>query len=154
MAMAQHNEMSVAEQFATVFGQVKNSESYQIDYAKVEISEQIYQAMEAQGISKAELARRLGKSRAYLTKMLQGNVNFTIATLVKVAMALNCKFELAISLNCDTGIIEANWADMWKADSRRTVRSAAEFPKLKPFTAEPPRPIYQESYYESIPFAA
>lgn len=49
----------------------------------------ICRLMEEKKVSKAELARRLGTSRAYVTKLLGGNANFTLATMVKVAMALD-----------------------------------------------------------------
>ncbi|MDQ3133801.1 MAG: helix-turn-helix transcriptional regulator [Acidobacteriota bacterium] len=71
--------------FANLFKRFEQSDAYHIDGAKLEISEQIYLAMEQQGVSNAELARRLSKSRAYITKVLQGNVNFTIESLVKIA---------------------------------------------------------------------
>lgn len=88
-----NNRARVSDQFAELFREVKQSEAYHIDGAKVELSEQIYLAMEQQGVSNAELARRLGKSRAYITKVLQGNVNFTIESLVKIARALDHKFD-------------------------------------------------------------
>ncbi len=83
---------TVSERFANLFESLEQSDTYHVDGAKLEISEQIYLAMEQQGVSNAELARRLGKSRAYITKVLQGNVNFTIESLVKIARALDHKF--------------------------------------------------------------
>jgi transcriptional regulator with XRE-family HTH domain len=52
--------------------------------------------MEQQGVSKVELARRLCKSRAYVTKALQGNTNFTMPSLIKIARALNRKVEVRL----------------------------------------------------------
>jgi transcriptional regulator with XRE-family HTH domain len=92
--MLHENEHRTAsERFADLFCSIEHSDAYHIEGAKVEISEQIYLAMEQQGISKAELARRLGKSRAYVTKILQGNANFTIESLVRIARVLGCKFD-------------------------------------------------------------
>lgn len=82
-----------SDPFADLFERFEQTDAYHIDGAKVEISERIYVAMEEQGVSKAELARRLGKSRAYVTKILQGNVNFTIESLVRIARALDHKFD-------------------------------------------------------------
>ena len=45
--------------------------------------------MEQQGVHRAELARRVGKSRAYVTQSLSGNRNWTLDTLAKFANALN-----------------------------------------------------------------
>ena len=45
--------------------------------------------MDRQGVSKAELARRVGKSRAYVTQSLGGDRNMTLSTLASFADALN-----------------------------------------------------------------
>ena len=52
-------------------------------------SEVIRALMESQGVSKAELARRVGKSRAYVTQSLGGDRNMTLSTLARFADALN-----------------------------------------------------------------
>jgi transcriptional regulator with XRE-family HTH domain len=62
----------------------------------IEFTEQICYWMEEKKISRSELARRLGKSRAYVTRILKGNSNFTIGSLAKVAIALGV--EPVISL--------------------------------------------------------
>ena len=87
---------TVTERFADLFREMEQTDAYHMDSVKVEISEQIYLAMKRQGISKAELACRLGKSRAYVIKMLQGNANFTIESLVRIARALNCKVDFRL----------------------------------------------------------
>jgi transcriptional regulator with XRE-family HTH domain len=63
----------------------------------VELTEDICRLMEEKKVSRAELARRMGTSRAYVTKLLDGNANFTLATMVKVAMALDGALHLHIS---------------------------------------------------------
>ena len=45
--------------------------------------------MGEQGITKAELARRVGKSRAYVTQTLTGDRNMTLGTLASFADALD-----------------------------------------------------------------
>jgi len=87
---------TVTERFADLFRKMEQTDAYHIDAMKVEISEQIYLAMERQGVSEAESARRLCKSRAYVTKALQGNTNFTIPSLIKIARALNRKVEVRL----------------------------------------------------------
>lgn len=84
------------ERFADLFREMEQTDAYHIDGAKVEISEQIYLAMKRQGISEAELARRLGKSRAYVTRVLQGAVSFDLESLVKIARALSCEFDFRL----------------------------------------------------------
>jgi transcriptional regulator with XRE-family HTH domain len=71
---------------------LRQSETYDRESVRHEISDQIHEAMEREGIKPAELARRLEKSRAYVTKILQGNANFTIDSLVQIARALGYRY--------------------------------------------------------------
>ena len=45
--------------------------------------------MDSQGVTKAELARRVGKSRAYVTQSLSGDRNMTLRTFAGFADALD-----------------------------------------------------------------
>lgn len=64
--------------------------------AKTDFTEEIVRLMEEQGVSKKELALRLGTSQSYVTKVLNENVNFTIESMSKIAFALDGKAEILI----------------------------------------------------------
>jgi transcriptional regulator with XRE-family HTH domain len=49
--------------------------------------------MEDQGVSKAELAQRLGKSKARISQLLGGSSNMTIGTLADIASALGLTLD-------------------------------------------------------------
>ena len=87
---------AVTERFSDLLQRAELSDAFQIDRLKVEISERIYNAMNQQGVSNAELARRLGKSRAYVTKLLRGTTNFTLESLVRIGRALSCEVEFEL----------------------------------------------------------
>ena len=55
----------------------------------LDVTESIAALLEKQNVSRAELARRLGKSPAFVTKLLRGDNNFTLRTLSDVFFALN-----------------------------------------------------------------
>ncbi|HVS80885.1 MAG TPA: helix-turn-helix transcriptional regulator [Pyrinomonadaceae bacterium] len=78
---------------------LENSGHLYVEFAKTEIAENIYLAMKREDVSKAELARRLGKSRAYVTQILQGGVNFTIESLVRIATVLDCELDMRLAPN-------------------------------------------------------
>jgi transcriptional regulator with XRE-family HTH domain len=59
-----------------------------------EASETIAKLMVQQNMSKADLARRLNKSRARVTQVLSGRTNLTIRTLAEVACALDAEVKL------------------------------------------------------------
>lgn len=66
---------------------------FQRERLAIEITELISRLMEEQGVSRAELATRLGKSRAYVTKMLRHGNNLTIHTIADVFTALGRTFR-------------------------------------------------------------
>jgi|GEM_PF-2664071 len=106
-------KLTSAERFANLTEKLKKNGRLQIDAAKLELSEQVFQAMENKGMSEAELARRLKVSRAYVNKILQGSTNFTIETLVKIGIALKAefKFEFVSESDLVESMPEANVLD-------------------------------------------
>lgn len=50
--------------------------------------------MRLKQVNRAGLAKRMGKSRSYVTQMLSGDRNLTLATLDKIADALEVDFHL------------------------------------------------------------
>lgn len=89
------NKLSPAERFKEMLDAAKEKDSFHVDAAKLELSEQIYIVMEEKGVSEAELSRRLAVSRAYVNKILQGSANLTIESLVKIGRALETEFKFA-----------------------------------------------------------
>jgi transcriptional regulator with XRE-family HTH domain len=59
-----------------------------------EASETIAGLMDQRGVSKADLARSLGKSRAWVTQLLSGKANMTVRTLAEVVHALGAEVKL------------------------------------------------------------
>jgi antitoxin component HigA of HigAB toxin-antitoxin module len=55
---------------------------------KADIVEEILVAMKQQGLNKNQLAARLGKSRQWVTRVLNEGNNFTAETVAKIACAL------------------------------------------------------------------
>lgn len=73
-----------------------NSEDWAYFNLVDSLSDQIAEYMEDTGVSKAELARRLGSSRAFVTKVLAGDANMTLKTFSKVLFHLGAKPEVKI----------------------------------------------------------
>ena len=86
-------KLTAAERFQVMLKKAEQRDSFHVDAAKLELSEQIFVAMEEKGVSEAELSRRLEVSRAYVNKILQGSANLTIESLVKIGRALESEFK-------------------------------------------------------------
>jgi transcriptional regulator with XRE-family HTH domain len=59
-----------------------------------EASDTIARLMAEQKVTKAELARKLNKSRAWVTQLLSGKANMTVRTLAEVVYALDAEVKL------------------------------------------------------------
>jgi len=75
----------------------EGSPEYWIEGAILEFTEELSRAMASEKISRAELARRIGASPAYITKVLRGNANFTLASMVKLSRALGHELRLSLA---------------------------------------------------------
>ncbi len=65
-----------------------------IESLVTQASETIARLMAEQSVTKAGLARRLNKSRAWVTQLLSGKANMTVRTLAEVAYALGAEIKL------------------------------------------------------------
>ncbi len=86
--------MKTKTQFEELMESPEFRKLYAIEGLVTEAGEFIARLMEERGVTKAELARRLGKSRAYITQMLSGSANLTIRTLAELAYALGAEVKL------------------------------------------------------------
>ena len=59
-----------------IFDGSRDRDTYWIELAKINFTEEICKCMEEQNINRKELAEKIGSSPAYITKILRGNANF------------------------------------------------------------------------------
>lgn len=90
--------MSLAEKLAKAIRDAEDDSGYWIDIAVTDFTRDLHERMRAFDISQGELARRMGTSRPYITKLLSGG-NFTLQTMVKLAMALDAVVRVRIEGN-------------------------------------------------------
>src|SRR5262245_9674949 len=82
--------------FSELFQEAEQHEDYWVAGTILEFTESLVREMERQGITRVELARRLGASPAYVTKILRGKVNFTLATMVRLARAVGTELHVQL----------------------------------------------------------
>lgn len=90
------------ERYRQLLDRAESSPDYWREAAVIEFTEGLCRRMEEKKISKAELARRMGTSRAYVTRLLAGEANFTLGTMVKLALAVDGSLEVRIA---DKGVV-------------------------------------------------
>ena len=80
-----------------LFADTKDSDTYLLESAKIDFTEEIYKCMKDKKLSRKALADKLGSSPAYVTKILRGNANFTLESMVKIAKAIGCELRCHVS---------------------------------------------------------
>jgi len=75
---------------------IRESFGYHFENYIYDITEQIAIAMEGNSISKAQLAAKLHAGKSWVTQLLNGSNNFTLATMVKLSNALQTELRLTI----------------------------------------------------------
>lgn len=60
----------------------------------LEATESIWEQLNSQGVTKTELAEKLGTSQSHVTQLLSGSRNMTLRTLADIAFALGRKVRI------------------------------------------------------------
>jgi transcriptional regulator with XRE-family HTH domain len=82
--------------FKDTWEQVVRHPDYWAELAMLHFSEDVLEHMRAQGVRRAELARRLGTPPSHVTRLLSGSGNLTLATMSRMTFVLG--LELRTSL--------------------------------------------------------
>jgi|SRR3972149_3174385 len=75
---------------------IKNKRLLRQEEFILEVAIAICEAMEREGVTKAELARRLGKTKGFVSQILAGGRNLTLRTVADVTDALGHKINIQV----------------------------------------------------------
>ena len=98
--------------FSDLIQDARSRDEYWIADVILQFTMQLHEQMQKQGISKTELASRIGASQPYITRILKGRDNLTIATMVKLARAVGLTVQVSLD---ETGAEEAAPAEQPRA---------------------------------------
>jgi transcriptional regulator with XRE-family HTH domain len=82
--------------FKKLFEEAEKHEDYWISKLILNFTEELYRAMKAKEINKAQLAKKVGTSAAYITKVLRGDANFTLKTMCRLAKAVGENLQIGL----------------------------------------------------------
>ena len=99
-----------------------------IEALVAEASEVIARLMAEQNVSKADLARRLNKSRAWVTQLLSGKANMTVRTLAEVVNTLDAEVKLHTRRPVGSSRLVAGVLDEHRCSRAATPRPAEAGP--------------------------
>jgi len=96
-----------ARSFSELYREAERHEDYWTAGVILEFTESVVQEMERQGLTRTALAERLGATPAYVTKILRGRVNFTLATMVRLSHALGADLHVRLGGTSRRQAVEA-----------------------------------------------
>lgn len=95
------------QEAAGILKNIRQSDQYFVEKAKLEFALELKQVMDRLEVSNAEMADRLGVSRPMVTKLLRGDANLTIETMVKLCRRLEGNLYIRIVRNgCTARLFE------------------------------------------------
>lgn len=83
--------------FRKLFAKIEKTLSYKKEKAKLDFTIELQELMKINNVTRADLARKLDRSNAYVTQILRGERNFTIETMVELADTLDSTIAIHFS---------------------------------------------------------
>lgn len=81
---------------AKFFNDLRASDEFHFEGAKLEFALELKRVMERENVKSVDLAERLGVSAPMVSKLLRGDANVTIETMVKLSRSLGGKLFVKI----------------------------------------------------------
>lgn len=129
------------ESFSELYEEAACHEDYWIAGAIHGFTESVVREMQRQGLTRTELAERLDATPAYVTKILRGKVNFTLATMVRLARALGSELDVRLRGGSHRRAAKSDLSTAQSGRSRRVSATAGRPAALrsKPGDRKSPR---------------
>ena len=85
---------------------------YAQDKLLEDVTEELLFELENRGLTKADLASLLGKSKPFVTRLLNGDHNMTLRTLADVCYVLGVNPQVIINGDAHFAAIENKWSEI------------------------------------------
>jgi transcriptional regulator with XRE-family HTH domain len=72
----------------------KDDADFYAEQLILDLTERIVAVMKEMHLNRSDLAKRLGVSKAFVTKLLNGNPNMTLKTMASLAKSLGCLINI------------------------------------------------------------
>lgn len=119
--------MSKQDSYKSVFAELQKSIEFSFEAAKLDFALEVKRMMDQGNITNTELAELLGVSKPMISKLLRGDANATIETMVKTSRALGGELFLKIARdNCTPRFFELVKAEHRVANARKLMQVPAK----------------------------
>lgn len=90
------------------FDKLRKTDKYWIDSVKLDFAVAIEAKRREYDRSYTDLARAMGTSNAYISKVFRGDANLTIDSMVKIARAVGCNINIEVGKDISIRIVSVN----------------------------------------------
>jgi len=105
----------------------KEKDSYWVEHAKFDFAMDLVRLLHKSGLSNSDFAERINVKAPYISKVLRGDENLTIQTMVKLVRALKGKLNIHVSEeNCHVRWFDVVAQSQGKAVQDERLSDAAE----------------------------
>jgi transcriptional regulator with XRE-family HTH domain len=109
----------IHEEIQAALKAARQTHEYRAEGASIEFTNAMLTRMHQLDVSRSQLASRIGVNPAYISKILRGDTNFSLETMVKIANALDSEFR------CRLQPVRPAAATLRRVDGYRTSRRKA-----------------------------
>lgn len=100
--------MKISTKIQTALINLQNEDEYWFEELKLDFVMSLEKQRRISGISYADLAKKIQKSPAYISKVFRGDTNLTIESMVKLARAVGANLSIEL---VDQAISSKIWAN-------------------------------------------
>lgn len=125
----------------------KDTDTYWVEGAKHDFVFSIYRQLKRHGITNAALAKKLNVTPPYISKMLKGDENLTLESMVKIARAANGRLHLEVADQSD-GL---RWFNVIPGQKNKFSVNAEAFRESKQIKESISLPFEELETYAAVP---
>jgi transcriptional regulator with XRE-family HTH domain len=104
----------------------RKTHEYSAEGASIEFTNAMVTRMRETGVSRSQLARKINANPAYVSKILRGDTNFTLDTMVKIAGALDSEFLCHLQ----PAGAKSQWLDVYPTRANKPLSTRAVSKRL------------------------
>ena len=115
----------IHEEIQAALKSARETHEYRAEGASIEFTNAMLTRMRQVGVSRSKLAAKIGVNPAYISKILRGDTNFSLETMVKIANAL----ESAFRCHLQPAGAKCQWLDVYSTRTRKTSFKIPDIPR-------------------------
>lgn len=115
----------IHEQIQSALNAARKTHEYRAEGASIDFTNAMLTRMRQVGVSRGELAKKIEVNPAYISKILRGETNFTLDTMVKIANALESEFRCHLQ----PAGAKSQWIDIHSTRLRKQSFLVSDIPK-------------------------